>query len=187
MFKENFVLLDTEYTADEDSRTRGWVGEHKEVIQIGVIDVQGSDVRPLQEYVTHVKPVLNPILSEFIKELTGITQGDVEHGLSLAAALREINTRFPTGPVYSWGDDGDVILKNCELLNISCPIASERFINLRDTLTPIFHSIGVDPKKYSSGRLVEAFGIPGKRAHDALNDMQNFRLVLQELRKRDLI
>lgn len=188
MFDKDFVLLDTECTATENSWKNDWAGEHREIIQIGAIGVDVSGLHAAWTYRAYVRPVLQPVLSAYIKELTGITQEDVDKkGISLAATLGHIAQAAGEKLILCYGRDGEFIRSNCALLKIRCPIESERFVNLKPALAPILRAEGVDPGAYTSGTLREAFGLPGSRAHDALGDMQNLLSVLQELRKRGRI
>ena len=186
LFTKRFVLLDTEYTANENSKKNDWAGEHKEVIQIGALWVE-RDLTPVMEKSFIVRPVIQPILSDYIIQLTGISQDMVEGGHSLEKALEPIAVWAENLQVFCYGRDGEVIIENCRLLGIPCPIKPEQFINLRPLLAPILTARGIDPTQYSSGELVKAFNIRGEKAHNALNDMKNLLMVLQKLREDGLV
>jgi len=186
-FPERFVLMDTEFTAWEGP-TRGWdqPGKYKEIIQIGCVacDANLSETGSLSIY---VRPEKNPILSEYIKNLTGITQDHVDAGSTLAQAVAQLSAFCGGASMYSWGTDGDVILDNCTLIGVDASIPRSQFIDLSVTVWPILESQGIDPEKYSSGSLITAFGKEGAPAHDAVNDMRNLLVVLQELRSRGVL
>ena len=185
MFDDHFVLLDTEYTANEHSWKNDWKGEHRELVQIGLIGVDTPKLNALWEEQWYFKPTKNPQLSSYIKELTGITQHDIDtKGVPLGHALDWIERWTRGMPIYCYGKDGSVIRENCELQSIACPIEAERFKDICPTLAPIIRSFGSDPNDFSSGNLLTIFGLKGDRAHDALNDMRNLLRVLQEFRKR---
>ena len=191
-----FVLFDTEYTAWGKSETGGrregssehgeWgPGQYKEIIQIGAIIVSGKTLTEEASFSVLVKPVKNPILSDFITELTGITQEIIEEkGVSLSDALSAFES-FANGlPLYAYGEDGVVLKDNCKLLQITFPFSQERFFNVRELLLPLLHTLNIDPTAYTSGTLLEAFGKKGERAHDAVNDMRNLLAALEEIRSR---
>jgi inhibitor of KinA sporulation pathway (predicted exonuclease) len=183
MFTEPFVLLDTEFTADADSKARDWKGEHREIIQIAAIGLT-PDLTQRWQYDAYVRPRFKPILSSFIQELTGISQREVDGALSLQEVLAPLATLVGNNRIYCYGNDGAVIHDNCTLLGICCPIASQTFVNVKKELTPILKEQYIDNEKFSSGNLIDAFGLTGARAHNALNDMHNLLMVLRELRTR---
>lgn len=183
MFTNPFVLLDTEYTANVDSMARQWKGEHREIIQIGAMGVS-SGLREMWQFGVYVRPLLQPQLTSFITKLTGITQEDVDAALALRQVLAPLELLTRGLSIYCYGEDGAVIHGNCMLLDSWCPIPIEAFINLKPILRPILLERDVDPNRFSSGQLITAFGKEGKRAHNALSDVQNLLLALQELRER---
>ncbi len=182
-----FILLDTEYTANEDSKRKNWKGEYREIIQIAAIGVSPA-LEETWQMCFHVKPIFKPRLSEFIKKLTGITQAQVDAGISLGAALSAIEAirRDTAYPICCYGEDGNVIEDNCKILNIVNPIPLYAFLNLRPILEPTLRAYGADPRNFSSGQLIRSFGKEGKPAHNALSDVQNLLLALQEMRARKL-
>ena len=97
-FPGRFILLDTEYTSWDGSYERGWSGpnEYKEIIQIGAIVVDGKSLTEEGAFSVFIKPVKNPNLSDFIIELTGITQEKIDaEGISLPEALRRLCAGSP--------------------------------------------------------------------------------------------
>jgi inhibitor of KinA sporulation pathway (predicted exonuclease) len=181
LFPDKFALLDTEYNSTKDRKPMA--PEHdRAIFQIAVIVTDNQEMRKQWEYMAYVSA---SHLTDFVQELTGVSQETVdEKGIPLERALAEIERQTRELPIYCYGGDGDVIQQNCARLGITCPIAPERFINLKPLLAPVLIDIGIDPKEYSSGQLYQAFGLSGGRAHDALNDMQNLHAVLRELRVR---
>lgn len=189
LFPESFVLFDLEYTAWEGSQERKWSGEneYREVIQIGAIRVMGADFREEGSFLEYVKPVKNPLLSDFITTLTGITQHDIDaKGVAFSDALEALLAFAEDLPMYCWGRDMEVLTENCRLGALSEPDQLSRMINMRPILAPVFARAGVDIANYSSGTLIAAFEQAGetRRAHDALNDMRNLREALIALNSR---
>lgn len=187
-FPETFVFFDLEYTAWEGSYERSWSGEgeYREVIQIGAIQLTGSGLEEIAHFVEYVKPVKNPTLSDFIVSFTGITQADVDtHGTTFSNALGKFGHFIGDLPAYCWGRDIEVLKENCQLGDMTEPDFFLHMTNLKPVLTPLFESAGVDTKKHTSGTLISAFTKiqEPRRAHDALNDMRNFRDAIRELQK----
>ncbi|MEK7109115.1 MAG: 3'-5' exonuclease, partial [Patescibacteria group bacterium] len=98
---EKFVLFDTEFTSWEGAMARNWSGpgEYREVIQIGAIRV--DKLQEAGSFCVYVKPIKNPELSAFIKELTGISQETVDkEGKPLGEALSGFKDFVGDLPAY---------------------------------------------------------------------------------------
>jgi len=179
---DKFIIFDTEYTAWEGSRERGWgkEWEHKEIVQIGAIIVE--DLEEKESFLEYIKPVKNPVLSEYFIDLTGITQEDVDtQGRSFPDVLEEFLKWTRGLPLYSFGDDMIEIRENCELLDMPCLFDTEKSLDAR----LIFREAGIDDSKYYSGTIPEAFGLtPPPNAHDALNDARSILVALQALHNK---
>lgn len=77
-----YVVLDFEATCWKDN-------DDHEIIEwpMLLLDFKYKNIR--EEFFTFVKPKNNPVLSDFCKELTGITQEQVDGGISFEAALSQ--------------------------------------------------------------------------------------------------
>jgi inhibitor of KinA sporulation pathway (predicted exonuclease) len=179
---DRFVLFDTEFTSWKGAMERDWSGqgEHREIIQIGALLV-GPGLIEEDSFVVYVLPTINPKLSDFIIELTGITQATVDaKGVSLAEALTSFDAWSNHLSLWSHGNDLDVIEENCKLVSIAYPFANRTWGDTRG----LFVSRGIETKGYSSGTILRAFGKePALRAHEAVNDMKNLLEALRELAK----
>ena len=180
---ENIAILDMEWTSWEGANIRGWSGpgEFPEIVEIGVISITNdetlTEIDALQVY---VKPILNPILSKYFIDLTGISQRTVDKkGSTLHDALEK--TRCFLGNkvrhIFSHGNDALIIKRNC--VRLSIPPLSEhyQFINIQDTIASF---IGNNKKNYTSSDLPMLMGFqsPGN-AHTAIADC---RCVAQAMR-----
>ena len=69
------AVFDADYTAWEGSMERGWSSpdEEREIISIRA-QLFDEELRTVGKFYAIVKPQLNPILSNYIVNLTGITQ-----------------------------------------------------------------------------------------------------------------
>lgn len=67
-FNERVIIVDLEATCEQDNREFP-----NEIIEIGAIDNYGK------EFSLFVKPKVKPVLTDFCKELTSITQEDVDN------------------------------------------------------------------------------------------------------------
>lgn len=177
MLPHTFVIFDTEFTAWKGSHERGWSapGEHREIIQIGAVQVRALE--EVDSYSVLVAPRINPELSQYITELTGITQHMVEmDGVSFGDALTAFSAWSADLPCYSYGHDGAVIEENCELLGVPFPFDREQFRDVRE----VFAADGVDTSQYMSSTIPRAYGLePPPDGHDARNDARSILLALK--------
>lgn len=180
---EKFIIFDTEYTAWPGSMERKWSGpnEHKEIVQIAAIKVSAGKLKELDSFSLIIRPAINPELSSFFTNLTGLTQEKInQEGIDFKTAINRFVAWSENLPLYSFGRDGNVLEKNCELLGITFPFDRERFHDIRD----YFKKHGIAAENYHSGTIITAFGKKTKRrGHDAVNDARTILDGLRELRK----
>lgn len=70
-----FLILDFESTCSDDGSLPR---NESEIIEIGAVAVDGQTLEPIGEFQAFIKPKLHPKLTDFCKELTSITQEDVD-------------------------------------------------------------------------------------------------------------
>lgn len=182
-FPEEFILLDTEFTSWEGAEERNWSGpnEYREIVQIGAISVSGETFEEQSSFSIFVKSIKNPILSDYFKNLTKISQEEVDSkGVTFDEALKKFYGFVDGREVYSFGKDGLRLEDNAKLLGIDFLFSPEKFHNLKE----IFKKYGIETEGYMSSTIIRAFGKEPQRAgHDALNDV---RLVLDALKELKL-
>ena len=175
MMPSKFVIYDTEYTAWEGSVERNWSdpGEHRELIQLGALKVEldSDGFEQRETMLMCCKPSINPVLSDYIQKLTGISQDQI---LNEGAIFETLLIKFfefceaGTLPIFSWTRTDDQVLReNCELNQISFPSFAEGFYDVRN----IFISLGIDVSGTCSGEISQRLGktVPGQ-VHNALHD-----------------
>ncbi|MBB6050093.1 3'-5' exonuclease [Armatimonas rosea] len=69
-----FIIVDLEATCRESGMPR----EEMEIIEIGAVELLSPIAEPTREFSRFVRPTLNPELSAFCTQLTGISQRDVD-------------------------------------------------------------------------------------------------------------
>ena len=108
-----------------------------------------------------VKPRLNPTLSQYLVDLTGITQQEVdEEGVTLGDALRQFYV-FCGGawsnflPTASFGGDHEVLLENIALHDDSADQLGKYtgWLAGHHDVVPFFITLGLDRSGFSSGTL----------------------------------
>lgn len=174
------MVLDTEWWADEGSHDRDWSreDEHPEVIQIGALEYSLEKERITGFYHAHVKPRENQKLTEYIKELTGIKQEDVDQAPTLEEAWQGFQDFAAGKPVYSYGDEREVLEINQELYEVDLGLDETEFRDVRY----FFEERGVDTEDWSSGTVARYFrpGIRLLEPHDALHDCINLTIAVDE-------
>lgn len=99
------IIIDLEATCDEPKRDE-FSGSNKEIIEIGAVRICRDTGRELGRFESVVRPVLNPTLTEFCKNLTGITQAEVDAADTFPSVAERFNEWAGADVVYwaSWGE-----------------------------------------------------------------------------------
>ncbi|MCY2993452.1 MAG: exonuclease domain-containing protein [Planctomycetota bacterium] len=182
------VVFDLEWTAWEGSLARSWSGpgEYREVIQVGAVRLDAVRFEPLGVFDRLVRPVRNPVLSDYIVRLSGITnQRMLAEGVSLEAALAEFAAFVANLPVWCNGGDAAVLRENCVLQAILCPVDTGRIGNVRPLLA---RATGLPASRLVSCELPELLGIgAGRDCHTGAGDAIAIASALAALRTRGLL
>ncbi|MNB99261.1 DNA polymerase III PolC-type [compost metagenome] len=115
----NYIILDLEATCWDGDRTR-----QNEIIEIGAQKVSNEfgELKIASEFAAFVKPKLNPVLSDFCKNLTSIKQEDVNVCPQFPIVFKQFREWIGTEPyvLCSWGKyDKNQFEKDCKLHHIS--------------------------------------------------------------------
>lgn len=181
------VVWDTEFTAWPGSQERGWTapGEHRELVQIGAVALDATaDLKEIATFERIIQPKINPRLSDYFVDLTGITQERVDReGVPFPGALDGFAgfvNRW-SGGIGSFGRDDIVLDENCALHGIALPVARHRFQDLRPAL-----EAAISQKGMMSSELPRFVGLPvPAQAHDALADARAIASVLRHYRREE--
>lgn len=180
------AILDSEWTSWEGAWARNWSGpgEFREVVEIGMILVTDDpELRETGCFRVLVKPILNPDLSDYFINLTGIQQSEVNaQGVTLADALRGMTEFLGPQPVriYSHGRDGYYLSENCVRIGTPFTFAASRFVNVNETIAAF---LGRTKVSYASSDLPELLGFtPPGDAHTAVADCRCIAQALRALR-----
>ncbi len=181
-----FAILDMEWTSWEGAWKRGWSGpgEFREIVQIGMVIVANTpELEELRALQVLVKPILNPILSAYFMDLTGISQSDVdENGVALmdAMAAMQQSLKGPSISILSNGRDGKYLRENCEKVGIDFIFERQRFLNIRADISSF---LNVHADQFTSSDLPMHFGFaPPGTAHDAVADCRCIAGALRIMR-----
>jgi inhibitor of KinA sporulation pathway (predicted exonuclease) len=87
--RDHAVVFDLEFTAWQGSVAHRWSrpGEFTELAQIGAVKVDVRSLNVIDEMNVLVRPRINPVLSDYFVELTGITNDAMTaHGVDFVEA-----------------------------------------------------------------------------------------------------
>jgi inhibitor of KinA sporulation pathway (predicted exonuclease) len=182
------AFFDLEYTAWAGSKARNWSGrgEHREIIEIGALIADPATRLIRRTLSLHVRPTINPVLSDYIVRLTGIRQEQVDAGAGFAAALDRLLGFLGEAPIWAYGPaDFEVLAENCALSGVDAGgVAGMKALDIG----PAFAGAGVNLATTSTGDLARLFGLPATGpAHNALADAQSLAAAAFVLYERGLI
>jgi inhibitor of KinA sporulation pathway (predicted exonuclease) len=185
------VVYDLEFTAWEGSMANRWSrpGEFTELVQIGAAKVDAQTFAVLDEMDVLVQPRLNPVLSDYLVGLTGITNEEIAaQGVDFTKAYGDF-LKFSAGCMtLAFGTDDLIFVDNLRLYGLSGFAPPPPFINLR----PWFNANGVPTAKLHSCDVGPVLGVPFEgRPHNALADTKSLiaglRVLLQRGAKSPLV
>ncbi|PWV10402.1 putative phosphotransferase [Trypanosoma cruzi] len=195
-FFDAYVVLDFEATCERNRRL-----EEPEIIEFPMVLIDARSHRILTEFQRYVRPVVNPILSDFCTELTGIKQSVVDAAekfpLVFDAALEFLRGsgygEAPPLRSYLFVTCGDWDLKTMlpsQLRTtektgtaIVAPPTFRRWCNLK---VPMRAIVPTEARgMFDLREMLAAVGLPLKgRHHSGIDDCRNIASVVQELLRR---
>ena len=182
MFKE-VIVFDTEFTAWAGSMERKWQGpgEFREIVQIGAVCIDAKSFAERASFQVLIRPVLNPVLSDYFVALTRITNERVaEEGLDFEAGIAKFADFIGKRAMFCYGRDDLIIARNSERLGKAMCWPHTNATNLRDWLT----DVGVKLSGVSSGQLAKHVGsVSQGMIHDALVDARSLAEAVRYLVK----
>ena len=177
MTAADLIIFDLEYTAWDCSMARHWLspGEFKEVVQIGAVRLD-ADFRVLDELDVLVRPRINPVLSPYFENLTGIATAQVKaDGVDFLDAYRRFVAFADGGAIAAFGHDEWILEENLRLYGIGDAPALPVFHDLRAW----FADHGIDPRGMYSCDIAPSLGVPFLgQAHNALNDARSIAAAM---------
>jgi inhibitor of KinA sporulation pathway (predicted exonuclease) len=173
------VIYDLEFTAWIGSMQQRWLapGQFREIVQIGAVRLDAQSLAQTGEFEILIKPRLNPVLSPYLEDLTGIANADMaRRGVDLANGLARFVDFVGGGRSVAFGRDDLVIADNLRLYGLKDAPAIPAYTNI----APWLRANGLDPKH--AGDVAEAAGAHFTgRKHDALDDARSVALGIRTL------
>jgi inhibitor of KinA sporulation pathway (predicted exonuclease) len=183
-----FLVVDLEATCSKDSSIPR---NEMEIIEIGAIMYNTERHEVADSFDILIQPTRNPILSDFCKELTTITQNALCEAPKFEEAFTEfVNWYKSFHPennkilFSSWGFyDKHQILKDCEYFGVEYPF-SEEHLNIKKYFQNSYglkRGIGVSDALKLIGMFFE--GTP----HRGIDDARNITRILETTIKKNLL
>lgn len=164
--------------------------QNQEIIEFPTVLIDAHTLEVEDHFHRFVKPIMNPKLSDFCTQLTGITQEQVDGAQPFEAVLQEHTSWLASKGLFdhpnlfavvTFGDWDFMCMfpKQCDLSGFPVPHHFRRWINLK-TLACAFTGF---PKKATCHDLVtNYFDLEWQGAtHSGLDDSKNVAALLQHL------
>lgn len=158
--------------------------EH-EIIEFPSIIVDLETNEAIDRIQMFVKPKVHPVVSAFCNQLTGITQDQVDKGISLPEALKQHHKFISQYRPLIICTDGDWDLKTmlpleCKIHNITAPKAYSKWINIKRDFEALYGS----SKSGGITQMCETLKIKTKgRLHSGIDDCENIAQIVIQMRK----
>jgi inhibitor of KinA sporulation pathway (predicted exonuclease) len=164
------VVFDLEFTAWEGSVESRWTrpGELSEVVQIGAIKLDAASLKEADSFDMLVRPRVNPVLSDYLGQLTGITNEAVANrGVDFVTAYRSFLDFVGEAKTFAHGRDDLILADNLKLYGWGRALPLPYYSNA----IPWFTAQGLDLKGKRACDVAELAGAVFEgRKHNALDD-----------------
>lgn len=173
------LAVDVEATCDTDGKINR---KDMEIIEIGAV-LLDSDYNVIGEFQSFIKPFKNPILTDFCKQLTHITQEDVDNAPSVYEVFNQLGAWLKDYQPMVWCSWGDYDYKqfqvDCARSGASWPFIGSHF-NAKKKCAEVTNN----PKR-GLHEAVEELGLKWIGTHhrgidDARNIAQIFNLIMKD-------
>ena len=175
----NYIIFDMEWNQSSSQNAKVPELSHGEIIQIGFM-VLNEQLEILHREKLNIKPVCYTVMNKYVCALTGISQRDIDCGVSFEDAVRRMAEFFKEETaIITWGDDDlPVLNENLKFHKIS-DIKLPPHYNLQRIFSM---QTGTGARQTGLKTAIEHFDIDTDvQAHDALNDAYMTVLVARRL------
>lgn len=185
-----YVVLDFEATCDNVARI-----DKQEIIEFPMVVVDARTTTIINEFQRYVRPVHNPVLTPFCKELTGIQQATVDQAQTFPAVYKEVLGWLEGNQIgfdrkagqkcFAIVTCGDWDLKTMLPIQLGwCPSLAKsqyfaRWINLKRVMQNI---VGRNERVTGMEYMLNYYGLPLEgRHHSGIDDCRNIAAVLIQM------
>ncbi len=167
------VVFDLEFTAWEGSVAARWSrpGEFTELVQIGALRLDADTFAELGTLDLLVRPRLNPVLSDYLVQLTGITNDELAaRGVDFVEAYRAFLAFAAGAPIAAFGRDDLIFETNLRLYGLRGMPPLPPYTNI----VPWLIENGIDPKGRNACDVGPLAGVAFEgQKHNALADARS--------------
>lgn len=178
-----FVVIDFEATCEEPNPP----GYLHEIIEFPAVLVCSETYQVVSEFHSYCAPVVNTVLSDFCKDLTGISQSQVDSAPPFPTVLHRfdewLKQMVPTG-TFCIATDGpwDIdrcLNQQCRHLQLQIPHYFHRWVNVRKHFSNFYKISNANVELMLQHLGLEFEGRP----HSGIDDSRNIARILIELKK----
>ncbi|CAH8656838.1 unnamed protein product [Schistosoma margrebowiei] len=178
-----FMVLDFEATCEQDKQI-----SVAEIIEFPVLMINASTLQTEAIFHRYVRPTVNPTLSDFCTELTGIIQSMVDDQPDLPTVLKTFDSFLDDNNLkiipyqFAFVTCGDwdlktMLPKQCKVLGIDVPDYFKQWINLKQVYCGVMGQFPFGMMSMLSGLNIKHTG----RHHSGIDDCHNIANILCEL------
>jgi len=181
---KRYIILDLEWTSwkgnyygNNQEKRKSW--QKKEIIQIGAVKFD-KNYKIIDKLNIYVRPIFNPILSEYIKNLTRISQKKLEKtGMTFTQSYQIVDKFCKGAKIFSNGDDNFIMKINLDYNNLI-----DRKLNIIN-IKKILNMKYKIPKKFIHSPVIHTFfryKLKKNKMHNAIHDCLNVLKVLKKVK-----
>ncbi|GAB6025438.1 3'-5' exoribonuclease 1 [Chamberlinius hualienensis] len=160
-----------------------------EIIEFPAVLLCVHNFTVVSEFHQYCRPVINPILSDFCKKLTGITQEIVQSADTFSTVLenfllwlndKNLGTKYRFAIVTDGPWDMERFLKRqCEMSSVAFPKFAKKWINIRKIYSNFYNC-----RRLPLNQMLEELGMAFiGRQHCGLDDARNITRIVVQLLK----
>ncbi|MBD2296193.1 exonuclease domain-containing protein [Anabaena sphaerica FACHB-251] len=169
-----FLIIDLEATC---CNQRSIPRHEMEIIEIGAVMLNRQTWEIDAEFQQFIKPVTNPLLTDFCTNLTSISQAQVDVAPHFAEAMSKLTVWMNSYPHYifcSWGNyDKTQFLQDCKFHHVPYPFGAEH----RNIKEEFSEYLGVS-HKFGMSQALQHLGMELKGIHHrGIDDARNIAAI----------
>ncbi|CAI8892078.1 hypothetical protein EMIT0194P_20480 [Pseudomonas serbica] len=155
--------------------------DQMETIEIGLVVIDLETLEIVDEFQRFVRPQINPVLTDFCKQLTSIQQADVDSAgtyVEVGQELAAFIARYKDAAWASWGDyDATQLERDAGLAACPSLLSGLQHFNVRKWHKGLY----VDQPK-SLQQTVESLGLVWQGTyHRGIDDARNVASIVKEI------
>lgn len=177
-----FLVVDLEATCCDKQTVKL---HEMEIIEIGAVIADQKALNIIDEFQTFVRPVRNPVLTDFCKKLTSITQADVDTAPTYPEAIGTFKKWLNqySGFIFcSWGDyDKGQFEQDCRFHRLPYPF-DVKHLNIKK----LFSERNGLKRKFAMAEALEIAGLTlNGTYHRGIDDARNIARLIPFAMGRD--